>query len=94
MVFYTARDLRTRSTDIWDSLAGNEEAVITNNGRPTAVIIGVDGGDDVEETLRAIRQARAMRALVSLRDEAGQRGFLSDEEIENEIAAARDERKS
>ena len=42
-----------------------------------------------EETLKAVRQARAMIAFNSMRAKAAERGYMSDEEIEAEIAAAR-----
>jgi hypothetical protein len=46
-----------------------------------------------EVTLRAVRQAKAMLAFNAMRTRAAQRGFLSDEEINAEIAACRAEKK-
>lgn len=88
MDFYTVQDLRTNSKDIWESLSSNKEAVITNNGRPTALLLDIaDGG--FEETIKAVRQARAMMAFNSMRTKAAKKGFMSDVEIEKEITAAR-----
>ena len=46
-----------------------------------------------EETVKAVRQARAMIAFNSMRGRAAERGFMSDEEIESEIAASRKEQR-
>lgn len=88
MNFYTVRDLRTTPKDIWTNLSADGEVVITNNGRPTAIMLDVADGD-FEETLRAVRQAKAMLAFNSMRSQAAEQGFMSDEDIEAEIAAAR-----
>ena len=66
------------------------EAVITNNGKPTALLIDI-AEDSFEETIKAIRQAKAMLAFNSMRAKAAKGGFMSDEEIEREICAARTE---
>ena len=42
-----------------------------------------------EETIRAVRQAKAMLAFNSMRQTAASNGYLTDAEIEAEIAAAR-----
>ena len=49
------------------------------------------GDGDLEETLKAVRQAKAMMAFNSMRGKAAAKGYLSEEEIEAEIAAARQE---
>jgi hypothetical protein len=46
-----------------------------------------------EETLRLVRQAKVLRAIGDMREEAGGRGYLSDEEINAEIRAYRDEKR-
>ena len=88
MNFYTVRDLRTTPKSIWDNLIADGEVVITNNGKPTAILLDIaDGG--FEETLKAVRQARAMIAFNSMRAKAAKEGYMSEAEIESEIAAAR-----
>lgn len=89
MNFYTVRDLRTTPKSIWKDLSSEGEAVITNNGRPTALLLDIADGS-LEETLKAIRQAKAVIAFNSMRAKAAARGYMSDEEIEAEIAAARE----
>ena len=64
------------------------EVVITNNGKPTALMIDISDGS-FEATLKAVKQAKAMIAFNSMRQKAASNGFMSDEEIEAEIAAAR-----
>ncbi|MCM1330374.1 MAG: type II toxin-antitoxin system Phd/YefM family antitoxin [Ruminococcus sp.] len=88
MNFYSVRDLRNTPKSIWDNLSADGEVVITNNGKPAALMIDItDGG--FEETVRAVRQAKAMLAFNSMRQKAAANGYMSDEEIENEISAAR-----
>ena len=64
--------------------------VITNNGKPSALLLDIGDGD-LEETLKAVRQAKTMMAFNSMRGKAAAKGYLSEEEIEAEIAAARQE---
>lgn len=90
MNFYTVRDLRTTPKAIWENLTDDGEVVITNNGKPTAIMIDISDGN-FEETLKAVRQAKAMIAFNMMRKKAADRGFMSDEEIEAEINAARGE---
>lgn len=90
MNFYSVRDLRTETKNLWDYLATGEEVVITNNGKPAALMIDIPSGC-FDEVVQAVRQAKAMIAFNSMRSKAATRGFLSDEEIEAEINAARNE---
>ena len=88
MNFYSIRDLRTESRSVWEDLSAGGEVVITNNGKPSALMIDIPEGS-FDEVVQAVRQARAMIAFNSMRRKAAARGFLSDEEIEAEIQAAR-----
>ena len=88
MNFYTVRDLRTTPKSIWDNLSADGEVVITNNGKPTALLIDIADGS-FEETVKAVRQAKAAIAFNAMRTRAAESGFMTDEEIEAEIAAAR-----
>jgi hypothetical protein len=93
MNFFTARDLRTIPKHIWESLANNGEVVITNNGKPTALMLNIGEGN-FDETIKAVRQARAMIAFNSMRGKAAKRGYMSEEAIQAEIDAYRREKKS
>jgi antitoxin (DNA-binding transcriptional repressor) of toxin-antitoxin stability system len=90
MNFFTARDLRTTPKNVWEKLRADGEVVITNNGRPTALMLDITD-NNLEEVARAFRQAKAMIAFNSMRKKAAGRGFMSDEEIDGEIATYRKE---
>ena len=94
MDFITVRDLRTRPGQIWDKLRQQRDLILTSNGRPIAVLSHIDEGG-VEETLAALRRARAQAALSRLRADATAQSLdrLSTNEIEAEITAARAERQ-
>ena len=89
MQFHTVRDLRTSPKSVWESL-GRGEVVITNNGRPSALMLDISNGD-FEETLQAVRQAQTMMVINRMRERAAAAGFMTDDEINAEINAARKE---
>ena len=90
MNFYSIRDLRTESKNMWADLASGDEVVLTNNGKPSALIISIpEGGFD--DTVQAVRQAKAMIALNNMRRKAARAGFLSDDEINDIISEVRKE---
>jgi hypothetical protein len=90
MTFFTARDLRIIPKTIWKDLSKNGEAVITNNGKPAALMLDIADGN-FEEVVKSVRQVKAMIAFNSMRSRAAKNGFMTDEEIEAEIKAARAE---
>lgn len=88
MNFYSVRDLRTTPKSIWENLSKDGEVIITNNGKPSAVLLDISDGS-FEETIKAVRQSKAMLAFNSMRAKAAERGYMTEEEIEAEINAAR-----
>jgi prevent-host-death family protein len=90
MKFVSVRDLRGKSAEIWRDLPGEREIVITSNGRPVAILASVNESN-LEESLSAFRQARAIDAVAALqrRSAATGRDKLSAQDIEAEIAAVR-----
>lgn len=94
MKFVTVRDFRIRPGSVWSNLEKKEEVVITSNGKPIALLTGVT---DVtfDETLRALRRAKAELAVSRMRQTALKKGLsgLTAKEIETEITAARKKRK-
>ena len=88
MNFYSVRDLRTDSKSMWADLTSGDEVVLTNNGKPSALIIGIPEGS-FDEIVQAVRQAKAMIALNSMRRKAARAGYMSDDEIESIITEAR-----
>lgn len=85
-----SRDLRVRPAHVWKTLRERKEIVITNNGTPVAIMSAVDASS-FEDTLRAIRRARALDALARIHRAAAASGRsrISDAEIEAEIKAVR-----
>jgi PHD/YefM family antitoxin component YafN of YafNO toxin-antitoxin module len=92
MDFLSVREFRASSRNIWRKLSEDGKMVITNNGKPTALLLDISN-EDLEETLLTLRQVRAMRLFNRMRADAEKRGFLSGEEIEAEIQAARADMK-
>lgn len=90
MDFVTVRDFRSSSRSIWNKVNKGSEVVVTNNGKPAALLISIPEGG-LEETLADIRQAKAMRSFNKMRQEAVARGFMSDDEINEIIGKARQE---
>ena len=90
MKFLSVRDLRGNSARIWEQLPIEREMVVTSNGRPVAILSAV-GESDVEESLAAIRRARATSAVAQLQARSVQLGLdrMRPDEIEAEIAAVR-----
>ena len=88
MNFYSIRDLRTDAKSLWQTINEGDEAIITNNGKPAAVMISIPEGY-FDESIQAIRQARALIALNSMRIRASRDGYKTDDEINTLIAEAR-----
>lgn len=90
MEFVTIRDLRLKPAEVWEKLRRQREVVLTSNGRPVAVIAGVNE-DDVEETVSALRRARAQAAVTRMRRASAESeaSRLTPAEIETEITEAR-----
>ena len=88
MNFYSIRDLRTESKNMWSDLKNGDEVVLTNNGKPSAIMIDIPDGC-FDETLQAIRQAKAMIALNNMRAKAAKEGYKSLDEINSLIKEAR-----
>lgn len=88
MNFYSVRDLRTNSKSMWENLSAGNEVVITNNGKPSALMIDIPE-DGFDEVVQAVRQAKAIIAFNNMRRKAAKTGFMTDEEIEAAIVDAR-----
>ena len=93
MKFVSVRDLRNKSGQLWKELPGEREMVITNNGRPIAILATISESN-LEESLAAFRQARAVEAVASLQRRSIEQGTdkISMDEIDAEIKAVRKKR--
>ena len=94
MKFVSTRELRNRPGYV-RNLAQKDDLVLTTNGKPVAILLGIEE-DELEETARAVRQAKAQLALSRLRKQAARRGAdrMSASAIDAEIRAVRSRRKS
>jgi antitoxin (DNA-binding transcriptional repressor) of toxin-antitoxin stability system len=95
MKFISVRDLRSKSAQVWRELGDERELVLTSNGKPIAIVSATDE-DSFEESLRAIRKSRALRAVEILQAQsiASGRDRLPPKDIEDEVAAVRRGRQS
>ena len=90
MKFVTVRDFRTSPARIWKQLPEEQEMVITNNGKPIALLTPLSD-TNIEDTLKAVRKARALNAVKSMQEISMRNGnlLLRDDEIQNEISESR-----
>lgn len=95
MRFLSVRDLRGKSAQIWKDLPEEREMVITSNGRPIAILATISESN-LEESLTAFRQARAVEAVAALQRRSADQGTnrLTMDEIDAEIQAVRKKRAS
>ncbi len=95
MRFVSVRDLRSKSAELWRDLPSEGQMVVTNNGRPVAVLAAVDAGS-IEQTLASFRRNRALVAVQTqqLGSVASGRDRITAEEIDAEIQAVRRRRRA
>ena len=93
MKFVNVRDFRNSSREIWEKVNNDEDVIITNNGKPAAILVNVSE-NNLDEVLASIRQARAMRALNRLQEQASSNKHMDDAEIDAVIKAYRAEKRS
>ena len=93
MRFISVRDLNTKPKEIWSKIK-EAEVVITSNGKPIALLLGVTE-ETLGKTVRAIRRSRALIALEEMQKKSIESGLdkLTDSQIESEIRAVRKSRK-
>ena len=65
MRFISVHELRRKSGEVWKTLPGEREIVVTRKGRPIAILAAVEESN-LEESLSAFRQARAAEAVATL----------------------------
>lgn len=95
MKFLSVRDLRGKSAQIWKDLPEAREMIITSNGRPIAILAAISESN-LEESLTAFRQARAVEAVATLQRRSADQGTtrITMDEIDAEIQAVRKNRAS
>ncbi len=93
MKFLSTRVLRNRPGYVRDA-AREEDLVLTSNGKPIAILVGIEEST-FEEMARAIQRAKAQVAVSRMRRQAAKRGLnrLPLSSINKEIRAVRSKRK-
>jgi prevent-host-death family protein len=86
-------DLKQQPVGQWLRSVDKGDLVVTSQGRPVAVLLPI-GADSLESTLSVLRSVRAAQSLSALQQAAAANGTcdLSTEDIDAEIAAARQSR--
>ncbi|GHV33580.1 hypothetical protein AGMMS4952_25600 [Spirochaetia bacterium] len=94
MKFVTVRDFRTSSATIWQTLPEEQEMVITNNGKPIALLTPISD-KTLENTLSSIRKAKAINAVKLIQQDSIAKGMdkITMDEIDEEIKRIREESK-
>jgi hypothetical protein len=93
--FVSVREFKGKSGKVWKDLIQEQDMVLTNNGRPVAMVSSIPDGN-VESSLAALRKARALLAVEQMQTRSVAAGTdkLTMRDIEAEIAAVRRNRKS
>ena len=90
MRFMSAKDLGLSPENIWYSVIQKQDIIVTADGRPIAILTGVDE-NTFEQELYAIKRARALQALDMIHKESVQKGTyaINEKEIQAEIDSVR-----
>ncbi|MBZ4650457.1 hypothetical protein [Thermosipho sp. (in: thermotogales)] len=85
--YVRSKEIRSNPAILWKE----NETIITSNGKPKAIVIRIE--NDIESTLAAFRQVKAMRAVEKMRLISKQKGLdkISDKEIDKVIDEERGE---
>jgi len=67
MKFVTVRDFRTSPSSIWKKLPSERELIITNNGKPIALLTPLND-ETLEDTVSAVRKAKAINAVRKMQE--------------------------
>ena len=95
MQFLTIRELSKSPKETLTKINESNKAIITNNGKPQALIIKIDA-NNLEKTLSMLQKLELMQNLTDMRLESMKNGNskMTLDEINAEIAASRKKRKS
>ena len=94
MKFITVRDFRTYPKKIWKELLDFQEMIVTNNGKPIALLTPIIDSD-IEYTIKAVRQAKAKLSVEKMREISVKKksNSLTQKEIINIINETRRAKK-
>ncbi|MDR2591373.1 MAG: hypothetical protein LBC59_01020 [Chitinispirillales bacterium] len=90
MKFVTVSDFRASKTNIWRRLPSERELIVTDNGKPIALLTPLDG-ETMEDTLSAFRRARAITAMKQMQEVSLSLGNdkMTSEDVDAAISEAR-----
>ena len=93
MRFVSVRELRGQSAAVWKTLAKEKDLIVTSNGKPIA-LLSAASGENLEESLSALRRARAQAAATAMQQASVRAGTdrLTLQDINTEIDATRRQR--
>jgi len=94
MQFIPYRNLRNEPAAVREQLSSEGELVVTNGGKPFALMIDIPENENIEEILLMASRIRAQMALRSIRSNARKNGTskLTDEQINEVVEKTREER--
>jgi antitoxin (DNA-binding transcriptional repressor) of toxin-antitoxin stability system len=95
MKFVTVRDFRTSPSTIWKKLPSEREMIITNNGKPIALITPLND-ETLEDTVSAVRKAKAINAVRKMQEISKSLGNdkMTLKEINAIIKTAREDKRN
>jgi hypothetical protein len=91
----TIRDFRTRPRAVREALARKEDAVLTANGKPLAIMLPVTA-ETFDSALDLVRRMRAVQLVSEIRQRAARTGAdkLTMSDIDDIVAKSRKERRA
>ena len=94
MKFVTVKDLRTSPAGIWKKLPSEREMIVTNNGRPIALLTPIND-EMLEDMVTLVRRAKALTAMKKMQEISASLGNdkLSLEKISAVIKDVREKNK-
>ena len=94
MKFVSVRDFRTASASIWKKLPVERAMIITNNGKPIALLTPLSD-ETLEDTVSAVRRAKAINAVKKMQEISVSMGNekMTLEEINAIISDVRKDKK-
>jgi antitoxin (DNA-binding transcriptional repressor) of toxin-antitoxin stability system len=94
MEFISINEIESFNSGIWKSLPQLQEMVITDNGKPIALLTPLSA-KTLEETIASVRKAKAMVAVKLIQQQAVRQNKdkMTMAEIDAEIRSARKQMK-
>lgn len=94
MQFIPYRNLRNEPSAVREQLSAEGELVVTNGGKPFALMIDIPENENIDEILLMASRIRAQMAVRSIRSKARINGTnkMTDEQINEVIQKTRKER--